>query len=1042
MFHKNYILAFVSLCALILGSTTTLAGPFGNPDERFPQEYPNQQETIHPRIDSLGDTPRLVSSTAYSPEKTEIVVGNPGLSFQYLQTIGVTEIGYDTDSYHLNAPSGLFVDASDSLYVVEEHGYRLLRYNSSGVNTLTLGMPSFCNDTLNPTAFCTPQDIAVDLAGNIWLATGNRVVKFDASGIYQTQLPLPSASGTWYSGTDNTHFRTTAGVALDNLNGRLFVSDRNNHRVQVYTLSTGEPVYSSTIGVTGVSGSDNTHFNSPRRMSVDNLGRLYVVDFNNYRVQRCSFTVSWTCEPFGPGPGSYTPRGISSDTSGNIFIYDQEFSRVVKCTPDNICSDLATSLSYSQDVAVDSTGNLFIGAYGHSIIKKYNNSGSFFSNYLGTYHMSYFPDGDYIYSPSGIEVANDGSIYVTEMNGHRLLKFNQNGVRQWAVGDPGAWGTETDQFNTPEGNPAISSAGLIYVPDGNNHRIQIFDASGIFINSFGSEGAGIYQFRYPAGIAISPTNGYIYVADVQNHRIQVFNSSHTYIGTIGITGISGTDSLHFNLPYDVDVDASGMVYVADYNNYRVQKCSFDITSYSCTTFAGITGVLGDDFDYLEPQSVEVDQAGKVYIADQWNDRVQVFDANGAYLTTIGGNWGSRPGDFRIMTGLALDRYGNVYAGDFRNNRIQIFSPGILGWRQANINAFGDLNNGNIHTITPFNGKLYAGTYNGSGDGAQVWSAGLDYNWAITALPGFGDGNNVGVNHLLAFNDQLYAGVRNDVSGASIYRTSNGTTWSPVVTAGFTSTLNAAVYTMESFNGQIYAGTGVWDEAYGAEIWRSPSGDAGTWEQVVSNGYDSPDNYIMRNSAVHNGAIFFVSQNINKPDYASSSGSLIIRSTTGDPGSWTKAALNGFDDTNNFVISGLASYGDYLYASTSSWYWEGIQVWRCQSCDGQESWEKVVEDGFGNENNFGYSGLIEFDNFLYLIIGNRETGIEVWRSQTGDNEDWTQVMTGGFGDIKNISPYFKNLAVFDNALFIGTENSASGPKIWQTLKTFHLPLVFR
>jgi len=75
--------------------------------------------------------------SALSPS---VSLGQPGTSYRYVQTFGVTEVGYLTDAYHLNAPTGLFIDGSNNLYVVEEHGYRLLRYNSSGTNTLSIGI--------------------------------------------------------------------------------------------------------------------------------------------------------------------------------------------------------------------------------------------------------------------------------------------------------------------------------------------------------------------------------------------------------------------------------------------------------------------------------------------------------------------------------------------------------------------------------------------------------------------------------------------------------------------------------------------------------------------------------------------------------------------------------------------------------------------------------------------------------------------------------------------------------------------------------------
>ena len=63
---------------------------------------------------------------------------------------------------------------------------------------------------------------------------------------------------------------------------------------------------------------------------------------------------------------------------------------------------------------------------------------------------------------------------------------------------------------------------------------------------------------------------------------------------------TGTDNRHFDWPSGVAVDASGAVFVADLNNYRVQKCTLSTNDYACTTFAGETGVSGDDFGHLNP----------------------------------------------------------------------------------------------------------------------------------------------------------------------------------------------------------------------------------------------------------------------------------------------------------------------------------------------------------------------------------------------------------------------------------------------------------
>ena len=301
------------------------------------------------------------------------------------------------------------------------------------------------------------------------------------------------------------------------------------------------------------------------------------------------------------------------------------------------------------------------------------------------------------------------------------------------------------------------------------------------------------------------------------------------------------------------------------------------------------------------------------------------------------------------------------------------------------------------------------------------------------LAGFGIARNIGFNHLITFNNQLYVGVRNDTDGASIYRSSDGNTWAPVVTGGFDSAQNTGVYRFAVFNNRLYAGTSSWTPGRGGEIWRSPSGDAGTWERVVAGGFDNPKNDIMRSSAVHNGYLYFGTQNVDTSSYMTTTGGIIIRSNTGDSGSWVKVTPDGLGDINNYAVSGLTSFSGYLYASTSRWDWSGVQVWRCQNCDGSD-WEKVVDNGFDNPNNWGISALQVFNGELYLVVGNGMTGMEVWRTRTGNPGEWTKISDGGFGDSNNRSPYYNNVTVFNNRLYIGTQNGANGPEVWQKTVT--------
>jgi len=248
---------FVLFAGLVLFSL--MIAPAGMADAQgplpppTPKPYQPHQPPSNPPFEPEGAggrrTPLLPANQGVSP--TSVTVGTSGLSFRYVQTFGVTGEPYFADTTHLNRPNGLFMDGSNNLYVTEESGNRVLKYNSSGSNLLALGTVGVCNT--GDYTFCSPSDVALDGNGNIWAADGNRVVEYDASGTFIRQLPETEA---WNSGSDNTHFNWVNGIAFDSL-GRMFVSDTNNQRVQVYTFTAGTPIYSATIGVTGISGSDN-----------------------------------------------------------------------------------------------------------------------------------------------------------------------------------------------------------------------------------------------------------------------------------------------------------------------------------------------------------------------------------------------------------------------------------------------------------------------------------------------------------------------------------------------------------------------------------------------------------------------------------------------------------------------------------------------------------------------------------------------------------------------------------------------------------------
>ncbi|MHC1726090.1 MAG: 6-bladed beta-propeller [Syntrophobacteraceae bacterium] len=125
---------------------------------------------------------------------------------------------------------------------------------------------------------------------------------------------------------------------------------------------------------------------------------------------------------------------------------------------------------------------------------------------------------------------------------------------------------------------ATDADGYIYVADTDNHRIQVFNADGTFDSKWGGWGSGDGQLYNPQGIAVAP-DGTVYVADTLNNRIQQFRDDDETINRNWVLvrkwGISGSGDGQFSSPIGITVAPDGSVYVADSYNDRIQVYSGD-----------------------------------------------------------------------------------------------------------------------------------------------------------------------------------------------------------------------------------------------------------------------------------------------------------------------------------------------------------------------------------------------------------------------------------------------------------------------------------
>jgi DNA-binding beta-propeller fold protein YncE len=207
---------------------------------------------------------------------------------------------------------------------------------------------------------------------------------------------------------------------------------------------------------------------------------------------------------------------------------------------------------------------------------------------------------------------------------------------------------------------------------------------------WGTIGEEIGQFNHPRGVAVD-RDGNVYVVDSDNHRIQVFDGNGAFLRVWGsqcnlaeghgCADLDGDGPMaygdgQFQEPWGITVSDDGRVYVADTWNHRIQV--FDREG----TFLSKWGTYGqtDSAETLlyGPRDIAVDALGRVFVTDTGNKRVAVFDRDGNYLD----QWGSEgilPGSFSEPVGI--DQFsGDLYVADTWNQRVQVFDSdfGFLG----------------------------------------------------------------------------------------------------------------------------------------------------------------------------------------------------------------------------------------------------------------------------------------------------------------------------------------------------------------------------
>ena len=597
----------------------------------------------------------------------------------------------------LSDPAGGVLDSNGNLYVGDTGTNRVLFYpHGSTTATRVYGQGGSFTTAVNnqggisKNSLNNPYAVAVDSSDNLYVAdqVNNRVLFYPAGSTTATRVYGQGGSfttaGNNQGGISANSLSAPYGVAVDS-SGNLYVGDSGNNRVLFYQAgnTTATRVYGQGGSFTTNSASASANgLNGPLGLTLDSSGDLYVADELNNRVL-------------------FFPSG--STTATRVYGQNGNFTSSLANLGGN---PSANSLNQPFTVALDSTGNLYVGdTFNHRVLfylfgsttatRVYGQLGSFTSNSPNPGGVS----ADTLVYPEAVVLNNDGSLYVADYGNNRVVEYGPFGNFNVCSGGTtpapcngtftlSYYAASSTTFATPptvvtQGAPSLdftpasgtTCSGTVnagntctvnvkfapLAPGSRMGAVQLLDDGFVVATQlvYGVGNAPAIAFGPGAqttvptsgigltsGVAVD-ASGNVYISTQDNQVVEVSPGGvQTTVPTAGL-----------NYPYDIAVDGAGNVFLVDTGNNRVVK----VSPAGFQTTVPATGLSG-------PTGVAVDAAGDVFITDNGNNRVVKVTATGVQTTvpTTGISGAYWP---------AVDAAGDVFFSDNGNHRVVKVSAG-------------------------------------------------------------------------------------------------------------------------------------------------------------------------------------------------------------------------------------------------------------------------------------------------------------------------------------------------------------------------------
>jgi len=632
-------------------------------------------------------------------------------------------------SVSLNTPKGLTFDSSGNLWVADKGNSRILKYPATnlatgGAATVVLGQTDFTSKLSGTTATTlgNATSVTFDSSGNLWVVDtdNSRVLKYPAAnlatgGAATVALGQSDLTSKTKGLTTTTMGNKTSSIDFDS-SGNLWVADKGNNRILKYpaaNLATGGAatvVLGQSDFTSDAQGLTATTMKNATSVTFDSSGNLWVADKGNSRILKYPAanlaTGGAATVVLGQSGLTSDAKGttattlinatsVTFDSSGNLWVADKGNSRILKYPAANLATGGAATVALGQtDLTSNDHGNVN-SPYSHSA-KQFHN-------------------------PTDIAIDSTGNVWISEWNNHRVLKFDTSNLK--IGGAATVVLGQTDFTSKTLGNTATTlretagiafdSSGNLWVTDTGGHRVLKYPAANLATGGAATVALGQSDLTSmstgntatavdtPEYITFD-SDGNLWLSDRNNHRVLKYPAANlatggaatVALGQSGLTSKStGNTATTLDAPRGLTFDSSGNLWVVDGNNQRVLK----YPAANLATGGAATVVLGQtDFTskssgttatkFLDLRSLEFDSDGNLWVADKNNFRIVMFPAanlvTGGTATLVlgqpdftsktkntGVNGGLASTSLDTVTGLAFDSDGDLWVVDDGNYRV-------------------------------------------------------------------------------------------------------------------------------------------------------------------------------------------------------------------------------------------------------------------------------------------------------------------------------------------------------------------------------------